>query len=175
MKNHQVLLIIIVTLVLASCGSAPASGQDENLAPAAPLAPPSQESQSSLPENPIELGNTPEVTDMPSNPPPVEKFVDLSKKDLANRLQLDVEKISLVKTEQVMWPDSALGCPAPGKVYAQGKVPGFQIWFEVEGVEHIYHTDWIGQVVLCSILTPDDGSQLPDTTGPTPQIGVPID
>jgi len=175
MRNHRILLIILLTLVLASCGSAPVVQQNKDLVPAAPLVPPSQESKSSLPENPIQLGNTPEVTDMPSTPPPVEKFVDLSKKDLANRLQLDIDKISLTKTEEIIWPDSALGCPAPGKVYAQGKVPGFQIWLQADDVEYTYHTDWVGQVILCFIPSPEDGSQPPDTTGPTPQIGVPID
>ena len=95
---------------------------------------------------------------------PVEKFVALSKKDLASRLKIDAEKITLVKTEEKNWLNAALGCPRIGVFYAQGRVAGYRIWLEVEGIEYDYHTDLSGQVILC-----------PDTTTPTPHIGVPID
>lgn len=101
---------------------------------------------------------------MPSNLPPVEKYVSLAKKDLASRLKIETEKIMLVQAEQIIWPDAALGCPGPGKIYAQGRVPGYRIWLEVEGKEYDYHTDLAGQAILC-----------PDTTTPAPIIGVPID
>ena len=101
---------------------------------------------------------------MPANPPPVEKFVSLSKKDLAERLQIATEKIRLVKTAEMLWLNVALGCPRPGQFYEPGRVTGFQIWLEVEGIEYDYHTDLAGHVLLC-----------PDTTTPTPHIGVPID
>jgi hypothetical protein len=113
---------------------------------------------------------------MPANPPPVEKFVSLAKKDLAERLQMEAGGIELVRTAEMVWPNAALGCPRPGKVYAQGKVPGYQIWLKVGNVEYVYNIDLSGQVVLCPQYNPDDpGSLPPGTAGPTQQIGVPID
>jgi hypothetical protein len=106
---------------------------------------------------------------MPANPPPVEKFVSLSKKDLAERLQIDTEKILLVKTAEMLWLNAALGCPRPGRFYEPGRVTGFQIWLDVEGTEYIYNTDFNGTVILCPELNPSVPN-LPND--PTP--GVPI-
>jgi hypothetical protein len=107
---------------------------------------------------------------MPANPPPVEKFVALTKKDLASRLQIDAAGITVLKTEVAIWPNAALGCPRPEKVYPVGRVPGFQIWLEANGITYLYNTDYNGQVILCPELNPDvPGSVI----GPTPDIGVP--
>lgn len=126
------------------------------------------ESTQAPPSNPL---LTPEATEMPSTPPPVEKFVSLSKKDLASRLQIDASTISLVKTENINWLNAALGCPRPGKVYPQGRVPGYRIWLNAEGKEYLYHTDYHGQLILCPELNPD----MPGPATPTPKIGVPRD
>ena len=105
---------------------------------------------------------------MPSMPP-TEKFVQLAKQDLASRLNINPDTITLVKTEEKEWLNSALGCPRPGVFYPTGRMPGFQIWLEVEGTEYIYNTDLNGEVILCPELNP----HVPNSdTGPTP--GVPI-
>ena len=114
---------------------------------------------------------TPEATDMPSTPPLVEKFVSLSKRDLANRLQIDASQISLVRTEHIVWLNAALGCPRPGKMYPQGRVPGYRIWLNTQGKEYLYHTDYHGRLILCPELNPD----VPGPVTPTPKIGVPRD
>ncbi|HMB23726.1 MAG: hypothetical protein ACM33V_12895 [Chloroflexota bacterium] len=112
---------------------------------------------------------------MPSNPPPVEKFVSLAKEDLAERLKIATDQITLVKTADMTWPNAALGCPSPGKVYAQGRVPGYQIRLEAGGTEYVYNTDLSGQIILCPQYDPDDLDALPSTKqGPTPHIDPPI-
>ncbi len=126
------------------------------------------ESTQAQPSNP---SLTQEATDMPSTPPPVEKFVSLSKKDLANRLQIDASQISLARTEHTNWLNAALGCPRPGKVYPQGRVPGYRVWLNAEGKEYLYHTDYRGKHILCPELNPD----MPGPATPTPKIGVPRD
>lgn len=172
MRTHWITLIFLLSLVLGTCGvSQSGTEQAAELPPSEPQIVASENS----PENPLQLGRTPESTEMPSIPP-VEKFVALSKKDLADRLQVDADKVALVKTAEMLWPDAALGCPSPGKIYAPGRVPGYRIWLEVGGLEYIYHTDLTGQVILCPQHYPDDMDALPPTTpGPTQQIGVPID
>lgn len=104
-----------------------------------------------------------------SSIPPAEKFVQLAKQDLVSRLNISAETIILVRSEEKEWLNSALGCPRPGVFYPTGRVPGFQIWLAVEGVEYIYNTDFNGTVILCPELNP----HAPNTdTDPTP--GVPI-
>lgn len=107
---------------------------------------------------------------MPSNPALVEKFVSLSKKDLANRLHIKEDDIVLQKTAEMVWPNAALGCPAPGKVYAKGRVPGFQIWLETGGLKYIYNTDQAGTIILCMLEKPDGSVEPFSTAGP--EIGV---
>lgn len=137
-----------------------------------PFVPGQPQSETVIPENTqAQPLLTLEATDMPSTPPPVEKFVSLSKKDLASRLQIDASEISLVRAEHIIWLNAALGCPRPGKAYPQGRVPGYRVWLNAEGKEYLYHTDYRGKVILCPELNPD----VPGPATPTPKIGVPID
>jgi len=165
MRSPWVLFIFLLSLVLGSCGvSQAATERAPELPPSNSQIVPSENS----PDNPLQLEHTPELTVMPSTPP-VEKFVALSKKDLASRLGIDANKITLVKSTEMLWLDAAVGCPRPGAFYPSGRVPGFQIWLEVEGKEYIYNTDFNGTVILCPELNPD----VPNLdTGSTP--GVPI-
>lgn len=167
MRTHWILPILLLSLISESCGPGQSAGRDA--APLEPQPPPVEQSSSSTQENPIQSGNTPDAVEMPANPPLVEKFVSLSKRDLAERLQIGTETILLVKTAEMLWPNAALGCPRPGQFYPTGRVPGFQIWLEVEGTEYIYNTDFNGTLILCPELNP----HIPNSdTGPTP--GVPI-
>lgn len=171
MRIRWISLIWLFTLALTSC--APAEAEP---LPSYPQEVPSEEPSPTLPDSPLPLENTPESEEMPSNPPPVEKFISLAKKDLADRLKIDPGEIELVKTAEAVWPNAALGCPSPGKVYAQGKVPGYQIRLKAGGVEYVYNTDRVGQALLCPQQNSDDPASLSSTTpGPTQQIGVPID
>jgi hypothetical protein len=161
MKTLLIPLIFVLAFALVNCGDLP---------PATELPPDLPASDTEVPptENPLQLGNTLEPTEMSSNPP-VEKFVDLAKKDLADRLGIDPSGIKLVKSKEMLWLNAALGCPRPGVFYAQGRVPGFQIWLEADGTEYIYNTDLNGTLILCPELNP----HVPNTdNGPTP--GVPI-
>ncbi len=47
--------------------------------------------------------------------------------DLAVRLGLPLERVSLVSEQQVTWPSGALGCPQPDMSYTQALVPGGRI------------------------------------------------
>lgn len=160
------LLIILLSLVLGSCGVSQAGTEQ---APELPPSEPQIVASENSPENPLQFINTPESVDMPSNLPPVEKYVSLAKKDLASRLGVEADKITLVKTAEMLWLNAALGCPRAGQFYPPGRVPGFQIWLDVEGNEYIYNTDFNGTVMLCPELNP----LVPNSNNdPTP--GVPI-
>jgi hypothetical protein len=49
----------------------------------------------------------------------------------------------------VTWPDTSLGCPEEGMMYAQVETEGFIIWLEANERPYRYHADAIEQVVLC--------------------------
>ncbi len=75
-------------------------------------------------------------------------LTDLAKADLAQRVDTSVEQIQTIEVQAVEWPDASLGCPQPGKMYAQVVTPGYQIILSVQGQEYEYHTN-LGEVLLC--------------------------
>jgi len=169
MRIHWILMLVLFSLILAGCGA----GLPAEAEPTRTSRPAEVQETFTPSENPLQ-SDTPEAVEMPINPPSVEKFIDLSKKDLAGRLKINEAQIAVIKTTEIIWPDSALGCPSPGMVYAQGRVPGYRIWLKTGGTEYDYHTDLKGTVILCPALEPDAPSS-GDSSGPTPNIGVPID
>jgi hypothetical protein len=90
-------------------------------------------------------------------PPEAEQVLRLAVEDLAQRLDLVAsEAIQLVSVEAVEWPDTSLGCPQPGMMYAQVITPGFHLVLEAAGQEYEYHTNQADYVVLCQ---PEAGGQ----------------
>src|SRR5581483_10578917 len=47
--------------------------------------------------------------------------------DLATRLAIDPNSITVVSAEAVTWPNGALGCAQPGRAYSQIVRPGYRI------------------------------------------------
>jgi hypothetical protein len=75
--------------------------------------------------------------------------VQAAKKDLAQRLNVRPESIELAgPIEEVTWPNSSLGCPEPGMMYAQVLTPGYRIKLQTSGKAFEYHTGK-GVVKLC--------------------------
>ncbi len=98
---------------------------------------------------------TPESSSTPQKgklPPGSEDVVQLAKEDLARRLDLSSDVIEVVLVEEVEWPDTSLGCPQPGMMYAQVITPGYCVVLGAEGHMYEYHAAG-GQVTLCE----DDG------------------
>ncbi len=60
--------------------------------------------------------------------------------DLANKLDLKTQDIKLVNIESAVWPNTALGIPEVGKVYAQVQTPGKRLYFQAKGHYFIYTT-----------------------------------
>lgn len=97
-------------------------------------------------------------TPVPTDLPPAltqQKMTEMAILDLSSRLSINLETIHVISTKSAVWTDAALGCPLPGKVYAPGAVPGFQIRLEAGGLEYFYNTDQLDQVILCQKGNPD--------------------
>jgi hypothetical protein len=71
------------------------------------------------------------------------------KADLASRLGVKENEISLVSAVVVTWNDTSLGCPEKGMMYAQVLTPGYRIILEVGGKQYDYRTDDRGYFKLC--------------------------
>lgn len=79
-------------------------------------------------------------------------LVEAARKDLSGRLGITVGEIELVsEVEAVTWPDASLGCPEPGKMYAQVLTPGYKFMLKSGGHFYEYHTGR-GVVRLCREL-----------------------
>ncbi len=50
--------------------------------------------------------------------------------------------------EEGAWPSAAFGCPAPGQLYAQVAVTGWELVLLANGESYEYHTDENGEVVV---------------------------
>ncbi len=137
-------VILAAALLTAACGEAgenvdettdTTAANDEAGAPNVPENQTEGESESpttppsSEPAPPSELP----TLDVPATP------VAVATDDLAARLGLAADAISLVLTEDVTWSDGSLGCPEPGMAYTQALVDGFRIVLAAGGVEYHYH------------------------------------
>jgi len=78
------------------------------------------------------------------NPDPQESAIA----DLAGRLSISTDAITVRSVEAVKWPDASLGCAKPGRMYAQVITPGYRIVLQAGGKSYEYHTG-AGNVVLC--------------------------
>jgi hypothetical protein len=72
---------------------------------------------------------------------------DAAVADLADRLQIDDESITVVSSEFVEWPDSCVGIQRPGVACAEVITIGFRILLDADGDSYEYHTDATASVV----------------------------
>lgn len=89
------------------------------------------------------------MPDTPTPTPSVNHLIELARRDLAQRLGVDLQAIRVVSVSAREWSSTALGCPQPGTVYAQVITPGYRLVLAHEGKEYVYHTDRSAHVILC--------------------------
>ena len=95
-----------------------------------------------------------------------ETAIALATEDLASRLGVAAEKIGVLRAEVVEWPDTSLGCPQPGKMYAQIITSGHRIILKVDGEQYEYHSDEEGkQLVLCQDDNDKEENRSPQKDG----------
>jgi hypothetical protein len=73
---------------------------------------------------------------------------DKVREDLARRLDVPVSEVKVNYLKPTTWPDKSLGCPQPGKTYAQVRTRGFSIEAEHRGRAYAYHAD-LETVIYC--------------------------
>src|SRR5262245_35912495 len=60
----------------------------------------------------------------------------------------------VVAAEEVTWPNGAMGCPQPGRMYTQALVPGYRVVFEAGGQTYAYHASRKGEFRHCKQPAP---------------------
>lgn len=92
----------------------------------------------------LQSNASPDTSDQTDNP-----IIVQAKEDLAKRLGVQISEIELLSFEEVVWPDSSLGCPQPGMAYAQMLTPGFLIILSVDDQAYEYHASRGTEVIYC--------------------------
>jgi|GEM_PF-1920840 len=105
---------------------------------------------------------------------PSDELLDAMRADLAERLSISVDDISVWMSSATEWNDSSLGVPEDGQMYLQVITPGYAVLFEVAGNltdAYEYHTDEDSRFVYAGPV-----SRLILTLGPTggPESGVTV-
>ncbi len=88
-----------------------------------------------------------------------EEQILFARKELANRLGIEIDKVDFSGVTPVMWRSGALGCPQPGKEYTQALVRGTLLMLRVENTPYRYHSIPRGEPFYC----PDSQAEPPYT------------
>lgn len=75
---------------------------------------------------------------------------------VVERERVAASDVHVVTDESVTWPNGALGCAKPGRMYTQSLVSGYRVVVRVGGRQHHYHGRVGGAAFLC--LNPDPPS-----------------
>jgi hypothetical protein len=84
----------------------------------------------------------------------LQNLIEKVKEDLASRLAVAPDEISLIEIMEVEWSDSSLDCPQPGMSYLQVITPGYRVLLEAGGQPYEYHTNRETYFVYCESNVP---------------------
>jgi hypothetical protein len=132
-KIQHILMILALGSIVIAC--APATIDD----------PMPGEAATPIPiETPQPVEPTPERDEAPAATPislsdEARALADLAVADLAERLGISPTNIVVRSARAVEFPDTSLGVPEPGQMYAQVITPGYVLELEAEGETHVYH------------------------------------
>lgn len=146
-------IIGIICLSAAACQPLPVptdgTGSETTLPADSAAQPESDESDAA--ETDESSADTEEDSAMIELSAPEQMLADLATNDLAAELGVSPDEIKVTTVQAVDFPDSSLGCPEEGMMYAQVITPGYALMLEVDGTVYEYHgTDKAdGHVVRC--------------------------
>jgi hypothetical protein len=69
--------------------------------------------------------------------------------DAVKRTSVTADQVTVLGSERVTWPNGALGCPQPGRMYTQALVPGYRVSLRAGRKVLVYHASESGALVVC--------------------------
>lgn len=69
----------------------------------------------------------------------LQSLVDLARVNLAQKLGIEPDAVTVQRVEETEFPDASLGVPQPGQMYAQVLTPGYVIELAAGGQTYEYH------------------------------------
>ncbi|GGC14931.1 hypothetical protein [Cellulomonas carbonis] len=145
---------LLVAVALVGCGpqapsspSGPATDATTGPGPTTSREPLVTTEPSQEPTRPAEppTGTAPPTTTPPTAGTPAAVAVA----DLAARLDVAPEQVTVVRADAVTWRDGSMGCPRPGMSYTQALVEGTLVVLEVDGRRYEYHSGGRRAPFLC--------------------------
>jgi len=76
-------------------------------------------------------------------------LLDKIRAELASEQGVAAGDVKVISAEAVNWPNGALGCPKPGRMYTQAIVPGYRIQLEAGGKRFTYNAAARGGYKRC--------------------------
>ena len=138
-----VVSLIIFLIFTLGCQANSVGTENSSESVSTPVSPLTQESSTQM---------TPSLSTV--TPSGLESLIEKAKEHLAQRLAVSTNEINLVEATSVTWPDSSLGCPQDGMVYAQVLTPGYLILLEHGGNRYEYHASSRDYVTTCENPSP---------------------
>jgi hypothetical protein len=77
-------------------------------------------------------------------PPAIEAAIDTA----AREFGIERTEIGFETFAERNWPSTALGCPEPGRSYAQIIVAGYRVVLRIDGEAVVYHVDETGAAIV---------------------------
>lgn len=136
MRANRLAILVVGAAIIAGCGAGGSSAPPSTTTTTPTIGPP-----------------------MPPAGDPLITATDLAKADLIQRIGVREADIEVLGAEAVTWPNGAIGCPEPGRMYTQALVDGYQVILVVEGRSYAYHAGSDGVPFLCE--SPSDGPLRP--------------
>ena len=146
MKTKLMMLMMLSAVLLAACGAPSTPPTVPTSPPSVPTSPPSV-----LPTMPASPLNPDSGTGAAAGQ---DAAVANSRRDLAERLNIDPSVITVVSVEAVDWPDGCLGVQTPGVMCTMVITPGYRVILEADGKQYEYHTNASGDAVRLATVAP---------------------
>lgn len=150
-------LVLAVMLLLTACADAAVDATDDAL--------PGPEDSATIESGGDALDPTSTAPDdrtglsvpTPSSISPIEASVghvpdDLLAQlvaDVADLASVDAAAVEVIRAQQVIWSDASLGCPQPGRSYAQVLTNGYWVVLQTAGIAFDYRAADDGEFSRC--------------------------
>lgn len=149
MRNQNAMKVLTAALLLALVQACGDPTTDPGQATSTSHGPTSTTSRFPKPTARITTTTIPPVTgEVPQD------MLEPVLEDAAGRADVAVGDLEVIRSQAMVWPDGALGCPRPGEAYIQVIIPGYWVEITGPGGPYDYRLDDRGNFRICDRTLP---------------------